>query len=78
MALGQLLSGFITILVGVTLLPTIANEVQGVLTNDTPGGVNVTGAAATITSLTTLFFALGIVSAGIAIAVGGLQESGLM
>ena len=73
MALGRLISGFITILVGVTLLPTIASEVKGA-----QNSANVTGAANTITGLITLFFALGIMSAGISIAVGGLRDAGLV
>jgi len=71
--LGRLISGFITILVGVTILPTVANEVKGAQNN-----ANVSGAANTVTGLVTLFFALGVMSAGISIAVGGLRDAGLM
>ncbi len=70
--LGRLIGGFITILVGVTILPTVADEVS------VAQGGNVTGAASTITGLITLFFALGVMSAGISIAVGGLRDAGLM
>jgi len=39
---------------------------------------NLAGAAATILGLTPLFFSLGIMSAGVAIAVGGLRNAGLV
>lgn len=71
--LGRLLSGFITILVGVTILPTVATQVAGAQAN-----ANVTGAANTVTGLITLFYALGVMTAGVAIAVGGLRDAGLM
>ena len=70
--LGNLVGGFIVILVGVTLIPTIANEVKGAQSG------NVTGAASTILGLTTLFFALAIASAGIAIAAQGLRAAGML
>jgi xanthine/uracil permease len=71
--LGNLIGGFIVILVGVTLAPTVANEVQGAEDNN-----NITGAAQTIVGLTTLFYCLAIASAGIGIATVGLRNSGLM
>ena len=70
--LGNLIGGFIVILVGVTLIPTVADQIS-----DATGG-NVTGAAATILDLTTIFFALGIMSAGVALGVGGLRNAGLV
>ena len=70
--LGNLIGGFIVIIIGVTLLPTIANEVKGAQSG------NVTGASSTIIGLATLFFALGITSAGIAIAAVGLRQAGIV
>lgn len=70
--LGNLLGGFIIIIVGVNLLPTVADQVV-VAQNG-----NVTGAASTIVGLVPLFFALGIMSAGVAITVGGLRNAGVM
>jgi len=70
--LGNLIGGFIVILVGTTLIGTVADEIA-----DAQGG-NVTGAASTILGLTTIFFALGIASAGIAIAAQGLRAAGMM
>ena len=70
--LGNLIGGFIIIIVGVSLLPTVAQEV------DKAQSGNVTGAASTILGLVPLFFALGIMSAGVALAVGGLRNAGLV
>ena len=78
--LGNLIGGFIVILVGVTLAPTVANEVTGARQNSTgdAGGVNITGASSTILGLTTLFYCLAIASTGIGIATIGLRNAGLM
>ena len=75
MALGRLLEGFITILIGVNLVAPVANQVTQIQ-NATIS--NVTGSAATIVGLVTLFFVLGILIAGVNIAVGGLQDVGLI
>jgi xanthine/uracil permease len=74
MALGRLIEGFITILIGVNLIPSVANEIAG----SSGTGTNITGSSATILDLVTLFFALGIMVAGVNIAVGGLQDVGLI
>jgi len=71
--LGNLVGGFIVILVGVTLAPTVAQQV-GTAQADT----NITGAADTILGLTTLFYCLSIASTAIGIAAQGLRNSGLM
>jgi hypothetical protein len=70
--LGNLIGGFIVILIGVQLLPVVADGVYGAQQG------NVTGAAETIVGLTTIFYALGIMSAGVALAVGGLRSAGVM
>ena len=70
--LGNLLGGFIVILVGVNLIPTVADQIEAA----TDG--NVTGASATILDLTVIFFALGIMAAGVSLAVGGLRNAGLV
>ena len=72
MMLGNLLGGFIVVLVGVNLIPTIANQVIAAQSG------NVTGAASTILGLTTIFFALGIMSAGVSLAVSALKQSGVL
>ena len=70
--LGNLIGGFIVIIIGVNLIGTIADEVKAAQDG------NVTGAASTILGLTPLFFALGIMSAGVALAVGGLRNAGVV
>jgi len=70
--LGNLIGGFIVIIIGVNLIGTVASEVVSAQAG------NVTGAASTILGLTPLFFALGIMSAGVALAVGGLRNAGVM
>ena len=70
--LGALIGGFIVILVGVTLAPTVADQVAAAKTG------NITGASATIIDLTTLFFCLGVASSGIAIAAQGLRAAGML
>ncbi len=72
MVLANLIGGFIVILVGVTLMPTIADQVVAAQSG------NVTGAASTVLGLTTIFFALGIMAAGVSLAVGGLRNAGLV
>jgi hypothetical protein len=70
--LGNLIGGFIVIVVGTSLLPVVANAVATAQTG------NVTGAASTVVGLVTLFYALGLMSTGVAIAVGGLRQAGIM
>ena len=71
--LGNLIGGFIIIIVGVSLMPTVANQVS--LAQDDP---NITGATSTIVGLVPLFFALGIMSAGVAITAQGLRAAGML
>ena len=72
MVLGNMIGGFITIIVGVNLIPTVADQVEAAKTG------NVTGAAATLLDLTTLFFALSIMATAISTGVSPLRESGLV
>ena len=72
--LGNLIGGFITILVGATLIGPVADQVELARTDP-----NITGtASATILNLTTLFFALGIMSAGVALTAQGLRAAGML
>ena len=75
--LGNLIGGFIVIIVGVNLIPTVADSVYDAR-YIADGAANVTGAAGTILGLTPLFYALGIMSAGVALTVGGLRNAGVM
>lgn len=79
--LGNLLTGFITILVGVNLIPSIADGVfdaRYVVTANGTNLTNITGASSTIIGLVPLFYVLGVLSAGIGITVGGLRNAGIM
>ena len=77
--LGNLIGGFIVIVVGVNLIPSVADSVQAARFNASgDGAANLTSSASTILSLTPLFFALGIMSAGVALTVGGLRNAGVM
>ena len=75
--LGNLIGGFIVILVGVNLIPTVADLTYDAQNNATGNG-QVTGAASTIIGLTPLFYALGIMSAGVALAAQGLRAAGML
>ena len=72
MVLGNMIGGFITIIVGVNLIPTVADQVVAAKSG------NVTGAAATLLDLTTLFFALSIMASAISTGIAALRESGLV
>ncbi len=72
MVLANLMGGFITIVVGVNLIPVVADQVVAAT------GGNVTGSAATLLDLTTLFFALAIMSVSVGVSVSALRQSGLV
>ena len=77
--LGNLIGGFIVILVGVTLIPTVADSIyEARFLQFESGSTNVTGTPGTLLDLTTIFFALGVMSAGVALGVGGLRNAGLV
>jgi hypothetical protein len=78
--LGNLIGGFIVILIGVQLLPVVANAISDALyySGNLSRPTNVTGASNTILGLTTIFYALGVMSAGVALAVGGLKNAGVL
>jgi len=77
--LGQLIAGFVIVLVGTALLPSVANQVTASYANASGGGAgaNVTGASSSIVQLCTLFYALAIVLAAVSIAVSGLRSVGM-
>ena len=80
MVLGNMIGGFITIIVGVNLIPVVADQVhvaQFGSGNDSTLS-NVTGASATLLDLTTLFFALSIMATAVSTGISALRESGLV
>ena len=70
--IGNIIGGFVTVMIGTSLLGPVANAVTAAQTG------NVTGASSTIVGLTTLFFSLGVMSSGIGITVQGLRSAGAM
>jgi hypothetical protein len=81
--IANLVGGFLVIMIGVNLAPTVANVVASAVnpTKNASGGdvaSNVTGAAVTMLNLTTLFYCLSVASIGIGIATVGLKNSGLL
>lgn len=71
--LGNMIGGFIVIVVGTSLAPTVAQQVG---TAQADG--NITGASDTLIGLATLFYCLSIATAAIGIAAVGLRNAGLM
>ena len=71
--LGNLLGGFIVILVGVNLLPTVASQVV-IAKNNLTGNQ----AAQALLDLVVIFYTLGVMSAAVGIAVSGLRQAGLV
>jgi len=71
--LGNLIGGFIVIVVGTSLAPTVAQQVG---TAQADG--NITGASDTLIGLTTLFYCLAIATSAIGIAAVGLRNANLM
>lgn len=80
--LGNLIGGFIVILVGSTIAPVVANQVSLATGFNSSGGAsigtNMSSSASTVLGLTTLFYNLAIASSAIGIAAQGLRNSGLM
>jgi hypothetical protein len=82
--LGNIIGGFIVILIGTTLAPVVATQVyQSVnMNNGTNGGWipngNFSAASVTVLGLTTLFYNLAIAASAIGITAQGLKNAGLM
>lgn len=73
--IGNLIGGFIVVLIGTSLMPTVAQQVG---TAQADGNVSGNAAAKTLLGLTTTFYALAIATSAIGIAAVGLRNSGLM
>lgn len=70
--LGQLIGGYVIILVGTALVPSVAYNI-------TVAQGNVSDASAkTLLGLTTVFFSLSIMSSAIAVGVAGLRQAGMV
>jgi len=79
--LGNLIGGFITIIVGTALMPTVADQIksaQNLNSSNATATTNLSSTTSTIVGLVPLFYALGIMSTGVAIAINGLRDAGIM
>lgn len=74
--LGQILVTFITVIVGVNLVPSVADGVYNVGNVSGSGNTNVSGAGLAIVELIPLFFVLGIVIVAIQSSVTILAKMG--
>jgi hypothetical protein len=76
--LGNLIGGFVVILIGVAMIPVITKQ----LDMATQAQMNVTGgssqAMTTLLKLTPIAFALAILGVGVATVYGGLRNAGLV
>jgi hypothetical protein len=76
MALGRMITGFITVIVGASLVPTLVTVINSAISDLNTTGTQ--GSAASLLELTILFFALGVMIAGVGTSVSGLVEYGLV
>ena len=76
MALGRMITGFITVIVGASLVPTLVTVINSAITDLNDTGTQ--GSAASLLELTILFFSLGVMIAGVGTSVSGLVEYGLV
>jgi len=74
------MGGFIAVLIGANLIGPVADSIYNARYGAQKDGnvTNVTGAAATILQLSVLFFALGVMTSGVALAISGLKSAGLV
>jgi len=73
--IGNLIGGFIVLLVGINIISVVSDEVTNLQANVS---TELPSAANTILDITSIFFALGIIAAGISLAIGGLRRGGLV
>lgn len=71
-----MITGFITVIVGASLVPTLVTVINSATSDLNTTGTQ--GSAASLLELTILFFALGVMIAGVGTSVSGLVEYGLV
>ena len=75
--ISRLIGGFVSILIGVSLIGPVASEVQ--YASRAAGNLStVTSWGATVLNLVPGFFALGILGIGIAVTYGSLRDAGVV
>ena len=75
--ISQLIGGFVSILIGVSLIGPIASEVN-TATSSTANLTAVSSWGSTVLKLVPGFFALGILGIGIAVTYGSLRDAGVV
>ena len=75
--ISRLIGGFVAILVGVSLIGPVANEVAGA-TASTTNLTALSSWGSTVLNLVPGFFALGILGIGIAITYGSMRDAGVV
>jgi len=76
--ISRLIGGFVAILVGVSLVGPIANEVAAAGSTNASALYNASTWGATVLRLVPGFFALGILGIGIAVTYGSLRDAGVV
>jgi len=71
----NLIGGFIVILIGINLASVIADSIFDTVSN---ADVAASASSVAIINLCTIFFAIGVMSSGIALATSGLKNAGLI
>ena len=75
--ISRLIGGFVAILVGVSLIGPVANEVAGA-TASTTNLTALSSWGSTVLNLVPGFFALGILGIGIAVTYGAMRDAGVV
>ena len=75
--ISRLIGGFVSILIGVSLIGPVANEVAGA-TSASNNLANSSSWGVTVLKLVPGFFALGILGIGIAVTYGSLRDAGVV
>jgi len=75
--IANLIGGFVSILIGVSLIGPIASEVDSA-TNTTSSLAAVSSWGATVLQMVPGFFALGILGIGIAVTYSSLRQAGIV
>lgn len=75
--ISRLIGGFVSILIGVSLIGPVASEVN-TAASDTSSLYNSATWGATVLKLVPGFFALGILGIGIAVTYGSLRDAGVV
>ena len=76
--ISRLIGGFVSILIGVSLIGPIADEVARVGSTNASALQNASSWGATVLRLVPGFFALGILGIGIAVTYGSLRDAGVV